>query len=374
MKSRYFNLFGCILFSLVVYSCQSTSSESIPLPSGSCQAAWNDSTALEFVALLEKSTSPEHLVWKGFNLGDGPIVLHAIDTLKEEACLGLWKNGKVISYSEVSEKPKLSTALYGYQLNFANLTDEGLNNPLVKISQQPESITTWLNTNNAESAVIIPTDFPDFPFKLPASVKVQLAIHESFHVEVMLRYWFTEEGAWPKWDQQPDRNELRSCYLKGDSLTTEFREEQMTLSHMIEALLDNKKEEAIGLGNSFLQQREARYDLLKNLEITAADGTKCSCEEGEDIMEIEEGLADYASWTMLYEVEAVSRKSLIQRYQAIQKEPFYLTGAMLMHATKLMNDNNAQPIIEVISSSSNQQEGAVIQQFKKQLIAFSEGD
>ncbi len=369
MKATDIKALFLLLF-IVSFSCENKSKETVLLPSGSCEAAWNDSTSMEFVAMLEESTSQTHPVWKDFDLGDGPIVLHAIESPDSTQCLGLWKKGKLLSYLETKDKPLLSTPLYGYQLNFRDMEEEKID-VLVRASQQPESITNWLNENYVESAVLIPTDFPKFPFKLSTHIKVQLALHESFHVELMLRKWYTGVGPWPTWDSQPNRNELRQCFVQGDSLTPEYREEQEVLAKMIEALLDEDKQTAIERGRDFLNKRAMRYDNLKAIEVTRGDGKKCSCEEGENIMELEEGLADYGSWTMLYELGTVTRKSLIQRYNAIQLEPFYLTGAMLMHAAKLMNSNNAQPLIDEIIDSSSQEEGAVIQLFREYLDSFS---
>lgn len=49
-------------------------------------------------------------------------------------------------------------------------------------------------------------------------------------------------------------------------------------------------------------------------------------------MELQEGTADYASWTLLYDLGQTSRERLIQKYQAVRNDVFYLTGAMQLHA------------------------------------------
>ena len=76
-------------------------------------------------------------------------------------------------------------------------------------------------------------------------------------------------------------------------------------------------------------------------------------------MELEEGIADYASWVMLYELGLTDRDAIIRRYNATQKEPFYLTGAMQLHALSLLKPNETQKVIETIIDSKTVEEGSL---------------
>lgn len=344
----------------------------LPLPSGSCAATWADSTALDFVNQLELATGEAHPVWSNYRLGDGAVVLHAGKSTDSTECLGLWKGGKVIDYLNTSETPRLATPLYGYYLNFED-QKEGFESPLTKVTQQPNSINQWLEEKDIESAVLMPVDFPNFPFKIPALKKMQIAIHEAFHVEVTLRHWYTGNGPWPVWDKQPDRKGLQNCYNASTELQEAFEHERNELIKLIEALLDKDKPAARKAGNEFIRLRTERYASLKDVRIKRQDDTECDCAEAENIMELEEGLADYASWTMLYDIGLASREGLIQRYRALQKEPFYLTGAILMHAVSLMNDGNVNGIIEQIATSANHDSGAPMPIFEKEFKKFSQG-
>ena len=87
-------------------------------------------------------------------------------------------------------------------------------------------------------------------------------------------------------------------------------------------------------------------------------------------MELEEGLADYGSWTMLYNLGISSREELIQRYGAIQNDPFYLTGAMLMHAIALMYPGDTMDVINEINQSNTVQEGALITLFEREFRQY----
>lgn len=365
----------CLSFLSIVLnlSCQRQSDEKqnepLALPSGGCATTWADSTAMDFVNQLELATKTGHSVWNGYKLGDGAVVLHAGKSADSTECLGLWKSGKVISYTETSEGPKLSTPLYGYYLNFEN-PKEGYENPLTEISQQPADIRQWLEGYNVRSAVLMPVNFPKFPFKIPALVKTQIAIHEAFHVEVMIRHWYTGRGAWPAWDHQPDRKGLQSCYNTNEEVKLALQEERAKLSNLIEALLDGDKSASCLAGNEFLTQRALRYELLKDVTVNRQDETQCDCQEAENIMELEEGLADYASWTMLYNIGLSSREALLRRYRAIQNEPFYLSGAMLMHAVSLMNNGEVSDIINDIANSSGQDVGAPFPVFEKEFARY----
>ena len=334
-----------------------------------CDSLWAKPVTKDFVTLLEKTTSSNHPVWKDYNLGDGAFVLNAGQTNDSTYCLGLWKKGKAISYKCSKDVPKMLTPLYSYYLDYK--TTKEIDSTLFGTYKKAPKFSSWMKSNNVEIAVYMPTDFPKFPFKIPAKTKTQLAIHEAFHIEVMLRYWYTGKGYWPKWDNQPDRTGVQSCYTENESTQKLIEEEQKTLSLLIEALLDNKKSEAIMLGNRFLKTREARYNILKEKQIKLKDGIYGNCETAEAIMEIEEGIADYASWVKMYDIGVVSRSDLLQRYNAKQKDRFYLTGCMLLHASVLMNNVKDSELIEKMVTANSLEEGNLLGIFKEQLIIYS---
>lgn len=342
------------------------------LPSEGCQAVWTDSTTVDFVNFFEKTTSTGKQVWADYNLGDGPVVLYAGKSTSDKSCLGLWHNGKVKDYAELEEAPKISTQIYGYYLNYDK--DDSDSSSLQRLlGTQPIGVSNWLKSQSVKSAVLMPTDFPDFPFTLTSLLKTQIAIHESFHVEIMLRYWFTQKGAWPGWDQQPDRASLQLCYNANEQVKLLLEEERQLLVQLVDQLLsDGSKEEVCKLGNAFLAKRKERYETLKALKISVkrGDNTDCDCAEAENIMELEEGLADYGSWTILYEIGMTDKQRLLQRYGASQAEPFYLTGAALMHALTLIAPESDQQLIQEIANSENSMAGSVFQLFEDRLATY----
>lgn len=141
----------------------------------------------------------------------------------------------------------------------------------------------------------------------------------------------------------------------------------------MEALLSQKKEEAIEAGEQVLQWRAERYERLDTVMVTLQDGSPGSCATVEAIMELEEGLADYDSWTKLYEASVATPEQLLQRYRANQKDHFYLTGAMFLHAISLMRSGDVMPVIERIIASESVEEGSLQLLFEETLRIYRKG-
>ena len=343
----------CMLFTYTALYAETDS-----LPCG-CDTLWQKEPAKEFVSTLVQATQKTVPVWPGYRLGDGAIVLNAGKTSEGNHCLGLWKNGKHVSYACLPDVPRMLTPLYSYYLDFKNLVINRDTIPFFTTTREAPEFKKWLSHNDIVSAVYMLTDYPDFPVKIPAIVKVQLGLHESFHVEVMLRYWYTKKGNWPAWDRQPDRKALQACYTANDSVKSAIAQEQQLLTQLIGALLDKDTLSACNYGNAFLQKREQRYRLVSDISIKQDEQTNLDCITAEIIMEMEEGIADYASWTKLYESGQVNRELLLRRYGAKQADIFYLTGAMLLHAIALTDPRNINDVINRIITSRTPQEASL---------------
>ncbi|MEL6535973.1 MAG: hypothetical protein AAFQ98_11200 [Bacteroidota bacterium] len=335
-----------------------------------CDSLWADSTTQEFVDLLETTTRSNHPIWKGYPLGDAAFVLYAGLTQDSTHCLGLWKQGEAMAYLCSADIPSMLTPLYSYYLNYPDtLVGDA---KLFGTYQNAPIFSAWMEENEVDAAVFMPTDFPKFPFKIPAKVKTQLAIHEAFHIEVTLRKWYTGKGFWPKWDVQPDRAQVQNCYL-GDSIAEGLIDrEQETLALLVEALLDQDKPEAMRLAEEFLEARQLRYDHLEGTEVSLTEQTQGDCQAGEALMEIEEGIADYASWVKMFDIGTVSREDLLRRYRAKQKDKFYLTGCMLLHASVLMSGGKEMEVISKMVNAPSLEEGSLLTVFKAQLATYRE--
>jgi hypothetical protein len=290
-------------------------------------------------------------------LGDGSFVLDAGESDAGGICVGLWQDGQAIAYATVDEAPKLLTPLYGYYFRSDQSTDSTPG--LVAASAQPASVTTWLETFDVDRAVVVPVEVEDFPIPMSALRKAQLAIHEAFHIVVQAPRWFESIGPWPVWDQQPDRAGVRACYTHSPDVETALGLERESLVLLVNSLLNGDTTAACRAGEEFLSRRDARHELLSDATVALHDGALGSCREAEAIMELEEGTADYASWTVLYDLGQASREQLIRRYEAQQNDMFYLTGAMQLHAVQLMRPDGMGDVAREIAESEGPEDGSI---------------
>lgn len=345
-----------------------------PAPPPECSAAWEAEAARAFVEVLESATRSERSIWGGYALADGAYVVDAGPPDSPEAggsCLGLWRAGRAIAFTHVDDELSLLTPLYGYYFDadWQGAPDE----PYLERAAQPPAIRAWLEGHGVESAVVMPVRVEDFPFELPALVKAQLAIHEGFHVRVQAPRWFASAGAWPVWDLQPDRAGISACYTATDGVAAALESERESLVRLVEALLDGKRANACRAGAEFLERRAERYALLSDVTVALGDSTPGSCRQAEALMELEEGTADYASWTALYDLGLASREELIRRYRATQDELFYLTGALQLHAIQLMDPDDMLAITREINASPGPESGSITAVFGRALDAYCEG-
>jgi len=338
-------------------------------PTCDCDTLWKKQDVSEFTYLLEKVTSNTRPVWPGYSLSDATYIIDAGKTAKEEHCLGLWKGGKVLSYAKPRNTLQMLTSLYSYYLDYKGM-DTIPDIGYFKTAQNAPEVRKWMKEMGVTSAVYMPLDFSKLPFKLPALVKVQLAVHEAFHVEVMMKYWYTGKGNWPKWDQQPDRNGVQLCYTYNDTGRVMIRKELFILADMMEALLDNNKGRAYTLGRKYIDARENRYKKLGEIKPKLANNADGDCRTVESLFELEEGLADYGSWTILYNMGVAAKEDLLKRYRAQQKDHFYLSGCMLMHAITLMSKESPERIINKVIKKKTVNEGSLFLLFEKELEKY----
>lgn len=338
-----------------------------PTPSAECEPLWSAEPAAEFVGLLTRATETELRAWEGYDLGDAAYVLHAGTSEAGRACLGVWRGGEAVAFGALSDPPALSTPLYGY-----HLPDEGgaaARERFTAAGRQPGSVRAWLEEAGVDRATIMPVTFEDFPMELPTLVKVQVALHEGFHVQVQSPHWSGAADNWPAWDRQPDREGLRACYGATDEVAAAFAEERERLAVAVEALLDGEDAAACEAGRAFLARRADRHRMLADVRVARHDGTPGSCREAEAIMELEEGTADYASWTRLHELGHATRGQLLRRYRAQQQDAYYLTGAMQLHAVELMQPDRMSDVTHRIATSAAPDSGSVTAAFEASLAA-----
>lgn len=337
-------------------------------PPPECVEAWNETASSELIDQLVQATGADRMVWTDYDVGDAAYVLYTTPPDSSGACLGFWKDGRAVSFARTDAEPTLLTPLYGYY--FHTNWYGGPDAAMLERAAQPPSVRTWLESSGVQSAIVLPVTVPDFPMELPALVKVQLGMHEAFHVDVQAPRWYASTGNWPVWDRQPDRAGLQACYTVNDEVVAAFEAEREHLVSLIERLLDGDTTKACEACRAFRIQRMARYEMLADVRVLREDSTATSCAVAEAIMELEEGTADYASWTVLYDVGLASRDALIRRYRAIQDDAFYLTGAMQLHAVQLMQPDSMADVMVRIAESLGPDQGSPTAVLTRALDSF----
>lgn len=305
-----------------------------PEPPDVCAAAWSDPTARALLDTLAIATTPVGPFWGDWEPGESHVVLYAGPATDSTECYARLQGGAVRSYAALPEPPVLRTPLYGYHI--ATERRGGIGPDLTASAAQPPAVSDWLGTDGVRSAVVMPVEPEDFPMSLPALLKAQLAVHEAFHVDVQGPTWMGHTSDWPTWDAQPDRVQTVACYSGSAEVDAAFELERTALFGVVEALLDGAPAVACERGDEFLSARAARLALVADRTVELADGAQGTCAAAETLLELEEGVADYASWVPLFERGLATRAQLERRYQAIQQEVTYLTGAMKMHAAALL--------------------------------------
>ena len=216
----------------------------------------------------------------------------------------------------------------------------------------------------------MPVRVEKFPIELSPLLKAQVALHEAFHVAVQSAHWVGAKADWPSWDRQPDRSDMRVCYAATPVVEETLSEERESLVRMIEGLLDGRRSDACQAGHDFLERRSARYRLVETLPVQGSEGAATSCTVAEAIMELEEGTADYASWTKLFDLGLASRDQVLNRYRAVQSDVFYLTGAMQLHAIAAMRSEGMDAATARIAASETVRSGAIQTVFEETLVTW----
>ncbi len=323
-----------------------------PAPPPECAPLWATPSTQAVVDTIRLATRRGPDLWPGYRPDQVHIAIHAGENPQGESCVGLFQGGEAISYAALREPPGLGNPLYGLYVSY-----DAAGGPMPsfgRIASQPEAVSSWMASNGARAVVVIPVEPEDFPMELPALLKAQVALHESFHVNVQAPHWMGLPSDWPTWEAPPDRASTRQCYDRDDEIQTVFGEERTALTGLVVGLLDGALPEACDAGREFLEASSSRAAALSAVRIEMGDGTAGSCRDAEAMMEMEEGLADYASWVHLYEIGLATRAQLERRYRAQQRDVFYLTGAMKMHAASLLRGDPIPEARTIIESTSVQ--------------------
>ncbi len=210
----------------------------------------------------------------------------------------------------------------------------------------------------------------------PANLQADLAVHESFHLHSQFPTWLDQPRtyAWPAWDQQPDRTELRErCYAGSPQLTTALDTELQALVAAFDALAT-----PVGIADTgtvlrqarrFIALRAARRALQDTLTVTQGS-RRISCGFAEDLMELEEGATQWLGHATAVQAGLTTLTTLRGSYAGVQPERFYQSGPLqlwILHG--LLGQQRLRTITAAIarSESPNGPTGGVFAQFQYQI-------
>jgi hypothetical protein len=214
----------------------------------------------------------------------------------------------------------------------------------------------------------------------PASLQSDLAVHESFHLHSQFPTWLDQPRtyAWPAWDLQPDRAELRQrCYAGSPELSAALRAEIQALVAAYDAVSVDASSRNVALGlrdaQRFVELRASRRKLQDT--ITVAQGQRrISCAMAEDLMELEEGATQWIGHATSVGAGMTTTATLRGSYAGTQAESFYQTGPLQLWVLDgLLGRDALRRITSSIARSTSPEDGGLYAQFESQIRRLVEG-
>lgn len=289
-------------------------------------------------------------VWNGYGIQHHPVLLVARDTAVARpdsgSCLVLWRHARSVVVLRSSAEPRYSTPLYGFFSadTLGPRARAGSEEALARMRRMPADLDAPLRRLEVRRAVVLPvppdlrrlgavgTELAKLPERLTA-VQADLAIHEGFHLHVQFPRWFDQrrDHRWPAWDLQPDRAALVTRCYAGAADTLALRAEHDALVSAFRALwLEPGGADPVRARrhlSEYVEARRARYARTSGVRI-AAGPDSVTCAVAEDVMELQEGAAQWVGHSTSLRAGLTSPVTLDRAYAAAQRERFYQTGAM----------------------------------------------
>jgi hypothetical protein len=212
----------------------------------------------------------------------------------------------------------------------------------------------------------------------PAKLQADLAVHESFHLHSQFPTWLDQARtyAWPAWDLQPDRTELRErCYAGSPELTAALETELQALVAAFDALAGPDTASVLQYARRFISLRAARRALQDTM--TVAQGSRrISCGLAEDLMELEEGATQWLGHATAVRAGLTTTAALRASYAGTQPERFYQSGPLqLWILDGLLGHEALRRITAAIARSAGPDgpTGGVFAQFQYQIDRLAPG-
>jgi len=361
-----------------------------------CADAFRDSLSANTLRVFERVASVAP-VWDDYTFSRHPLLLLADSAYRGHAetpvCASVWRAGRPLERIELSARPPFSTPLYGMidSDSIGPRAIDGAADIAVVARKPPSAVAAALRSRGIARVVVF-----NVPMNLaalgrlgemliaakadPARIQADLAVHESFHLHSQFPTWLdqTRTYAWPAWDLQPDRTELRQrCYAGSPELSEALKAEIQTLVAAYDAVSgdSSKRDAAAGLRHAqqFIESRAARRKLQDTM--TVAQGRRrISCAQAEDLMELEEGATQWIGHATSLSAGLTNSATLRGPYAGTQAEAFYQTGPLQLWVLDgLLGRDALRRITTAIAHSTAPETGSVHAQFTDHVRRLAQG-
>jgi hypothetical protein len=285
-------------------------------------------------------------VWDDYTLVRHPLLLLADSTHRGHpetpVCAAIWRAGAPLEVIELTARPRFSTALYG-MIDLDPVGPRAVEEAF--LPAVPAGDAAALRARGVTRAVVlaVPLNFSRLgrvgealreAQVDPALIHADLAVHEGFHLHVQFPAWLGQARiySWPAWDRQPDLRELHQrCYAGSPELSAALAVEIDALVAAFDAVGVDGATRDVALGvrhaRRFVELRAARRR-LQDTATVAQGGRRISCALAEDLMELEEGSAQWLGHAATVRAGMTTRQSLRGSYLGTNAKPFYQTGPL----------------------------------------------
>lgn len=271
-----------------------------------CEAAFEDLAFKAHVETIAVLTTPS---WDDFTPSDSTIFwFHEVE---EGFCAFLYDSGRVIAARVLSQAPKLSFGVFGWMIPpEANFPDILVQAGVAETWLQPEEWRDMAAEHGLSRGVVFPVEST-----FSEATRLQLTLHEAFHVNVQADVWFElgEGQPWMSWADllSADRNETNGCY-EG------YRPEIEALASGVDGSCEAAR--------AYLRLREERRATVADREVPSIGGDHVSCTVAEQVWEAAEGLADWTRLGVMHRDGVITNAELTDYILAIPSDFFYRPG------------------------------------------------